>query len=84
VANKLGQSLQTKRGACVYGTVAIGIPMWFVEIWFTWDFSHSVRWVLFLGVVSLVAGLVWGWAMWHVMGRFRAGRRSSEVEPTDK
>ena len=71
--------LLVKRNMCLYGAFGFGVPLWLFEVWLTWSFSHTLAWVAFLGVVSLIAGVVWGWAMWHVMGRRRARRNAAGV-----
>lgn len=57
----------SKRNTVMFGAIAWGVPMWFLEIWITWDFSHAFLWIVFLGVVALGGGLLWGWGMWHAI-----------------
>lgn len=57
--------LRKRRHFYLFSILAFGIPSWFLEIWFTWDYARGALWVAFLAAVSLGASLVWATVMWY-------------------
>lgn len=53
--------------------------MWLLEVWLTWDISHTFGWLVFLAVVALTAGIAWGWAMWYIMASRTARRDDGNI-----
>jgi hypothetical protein len=41
-----------------------GMPMWLLVVWLTWDL-RGFGWWLFLLIVCVAGGLLWGVCMWY-------------------
>ena len=71
-----GVWLRRKRNAYMFSTIAWGLPMWAWMAWLTQEFSSSVGWIIFVGLVSLSGGWLWGFFMWRFFeSEERAGER---------
>jgi len=63
---KFGIWLQDKRNFYLFSTLGLGIPIWLIAIWLTWDWDIAgALWWIYLAGVSLGASLSWAFGMWH-------------------
>lgn len=69
-------NLHKKSSSVLFGALCVGIPTWILLIWLTRGTGiTAVGFFVYLGIVCIAGGALWGLGMWHFLAKPRSGTK---------